>query len=48
MASEEEKVKELLARIKRLTDKQSSIEKRMKQVEETLKPKEPEDKVETE
>lgn len=32
-----------MERIKRLNEKQSNIEKRMKQVEKTLSPKEPEE-----
>ena len=43
LSSNEEKVKELLDRIKRLNDKQANIEERMKKVESALSSKEPEE-----
>jgi hypothetical protein len=43
MASQEEKLKELLERMKRLTAKQAEIEKKIMDYEATVKPKEPEE-----
>ena len=43
MASEQDKVKELLERIKRLNAKQNDIETRMKNVEKALKARETEE-----
>jgi hypothetical protein len=43
MASQEEKLKELLERMKRLTTKQAEIEKKIMDYEATVKPKEPEE-----
>ena len=43
MASENEKLKELLERLKNLTDKQGDIEKKINEFEATVKPKEPEE-----
>ena len=43
MASENEKLKELLERLKNLTDKQADIEKKINEFEATVKPKEPEE-----
>jgi len=42
MASQQEKLKELLERMKRLTAKQAEIEKKILNFEVTVKPKEPE------
>ena len=43
MASENGKLKELLERLKNLTDKQADIEKKINEFEATVKPKEPEE-----
>jgi hypothetical protein len=43
LASKEQKVKELLDRIKQLNAKQANIEERMKKVEKALSSKEPEE-----
>lgn len=43
MASKEEKVKQLLERIKHLNTKQADIEERMKKVEKALSSQEPEE-----
>ena len=43
MALQDEKLKELLERLKKLTDKQADIEKKINEFEATVKPKEPEE-----
>jgi len=43
LASKEQKVKELLDRIKQLNAKQANIEERMKKVEKALSSQEPEE-----
>jgi hypothetical protein len=43
LASENEKLKELLDRLKKLTEKQALIEEKIREFEATVKPKEPEE-----
>jgi len=43
LASEDEKLMDLLERMKKLKDKQAAIEEKIKEFEATVKPKEPEE-----